>query len=162
MLTSLITPAQYKKDFEKMRQSIQAGNCNIEHIVKSFILLFRDGLVAEMRKLSSIDVVAEFILTIKPNDEELARLMRECLFIATERYSSTYFITKTDAEDVRSWRGYLANALHYGNLDQDRTITDLCNRIKPTDWNLKKYGEHDYGSLARRLQEAYRKEEPTF
>ncbi len=159
MMTSLLTPAHYIQILQQLRAKTTSMD-NEEHIIGKLIWLFENGMVAELRQRSSSQVLIEFMMTINPKNPARAHKMRYCVFTATRQYSQRYFIRSINEEDRRTWLGYLANTIHFGNTDGDPDLTVLRDLIRPDkSWTFKKYGEHDYGSLTRRLQEAYTQEE---
>lgn len=162
MMTALLTPGHYWNTLQKLRKKVLHASFSHQQIIDTYTWLFENGLVAELRNKSSNQTLVEFMITLDPADRELARTMRQCLEIAARVYAAKYFIKGINEEDKKPWLGYLANAIHFGNTAGDPDLIALRDMIKPSGWTFKKYGEHDYGSLTRRLQEAYAKEESAY
>ena len=137
MLTSLETPAHYMKSLQDMRDEIILGKILSTGIINRFMKLFEEGIVAEMHKSTSIDLMASFLLTMWPEDPELAKQTRMCLDTAVKRSTENW----QDHEGVRQFKGMLSDILRYTNPANNIEMCELRDSIMPKDWMPRNYTE---------------------
>lgn len=163
MLTSLQTPGYFIKSLEEMRDNIVCGKLFGQGVINRFIHLFGNGIVAEMHSPASTEVIVQLLLTLTPNEKDLAFQMRLSFETAARKYADTYFIGQgVDTVDRDMWFSHLADAVHLGNPDREPGLVTLCETLKPSGWKLKGYliDNHKY-LMQRHLHDARMKQTTT-